>query len=148
MDDRPTLIWYDGTAGAKGAIAAAARLLAGRRAVVLDVGPLPIVVETHAAVGPGPAELDHLVFDEAMRRAEEGAGLAREAGLDAEARADVDSPAWQSIAEVANAIDAAVIVVGSRSPHGLRGLVDGSVAHDLEQHAGRPLLVVPEAGVV
>jgi nucleotide-binding universal stress UspA family protein len=38
-----------------------------------------------------------------------------------------------------------VIVVGSRGPQGLRGLVEGSVSHDVVQHARRPVLIVPEA---
>ena len=145
MDDRPTLICYDGTASAQGALAVAAQLLAGRRAIVLNVGPLPIVADTYAEVGPGPAELDRVVFDEAMQRAEAGAELARHLGLDAVAHADVDSPAWQGIVEVATGVDAAVIVVGSRGLQGLRGLVEGSVSHDVVRHAGRPVLVVPEA---
>jgi nucleotide-binding universal stress UspA family protein len=145
VDDRPTLICYDGTASAKGALVVAAQLLAGRRAIVLTVGPLPIVADTYAEVGPGPAELDRIVSDEAMQRAEAGAELARQAGLDAVAHADVDSPAWQGIVEVAAAVDAAVIVVGSRGLQGVRGLVEGSVSHDVVRHAGRPVLVVPEA---
>jgi nucleotide-binding universal stress UspA family protein len=144
VDDRPTLICYDGTASAKGALVVAAQLLAGRRAIVLNVGPLPIVADTYAEVGPGPAELDRLVFDEAMQRAEAGAELARQAGLEAEAQADVDSPTWQGIVEVATGVDAAVIVVGARGLQGLRGLVEGSVSHDVVQHARRPVLVVPE----
>jgi nucleotide-binding universal stress UspA family protein len=138
------LICYDGPASAEEALAVAARLFARRRAIVLNVGPLPIVADTYAVVGPGPAELDRLVLDEATQLAETGAELARRAGLEASARAVVGSPVWQAIVDVATDVDAAVIVVGSRALQGVRGLVEGSVSRDVVRHAGRSVLVVPE----
>jgi hypothetical protein len=38
---------------------------------------------------------------------------------------------------------AALIVVGSRGPNGLRELFEGSVPRDIAERAGRPLLIVP-----
>jgi nucleotide-binding universal stress UspA family protein len=39
-----------------------------------------------------------------------------------------------------------VIVVGSRGLTGLRELFEGSVSHDVAEHACRPVLIVPPRG--
>jgi hypothetical protein len=132
VDGRPILICYDGSAGARSGLATAGRAFAGRTAVVLDVGPLPVVAETYAALGSGAAGLHRVVLDTAAARADEGAELARAAGLHASGRATVDAPVWHGVREVAEEIDAAAIVVGS-----------GALAHDLVRHGGRPVLIVP-----
>ena len=141
--DRPILICYDGSPGAQHAIAVAAALLKGRRAVVLDVGPLDLVAETYAAAGSGAASIGQAVYAGALAQAEAGAELAREAGFDAEPRGGIDAPTWRGIIEVANDIDAAVIVLGSEGRTGLDELLEGSVSHDVAEHAHRPVLVVP-----
>jgi nucleotide-binding universal stress UspA family protein len=66
-----------------------------------------------------------------------------EAGLSAEPRADLATPTWGGIVEVADEIDAAVIVTGSRGLTGVRELFEGSVSHDVAEHASRPVLIVP-----
>ena len=143
--ERPILICYDGSPGAKHAIAVAGALLTGRRAVVLDVGPLDLVAETYAAAGSGAASVGQAVYAGALAQAEAGATLAREAGFDAEPRAGIDAPTWRGITEVANDIDAALIVLGSEGRSGLTELLEGSVSHDVAEHAYRPVLVVPSA---
>jgi nucleotide-binding universal stress UspA family protein len=137
------LICYDGSPGSRHAIAVAGTLLAGRRAVVLDVGPLDLVAETYAAAGSGAADVSLAVFDRTLEQAEAGAALARQAGFEAKPRAEVDAPTWRGILKVADEIDAAVIVVGSDGLSGLRELIEGSVSHDVAEHARRPVLVVP-----
>jgi hypothetical protein len=57
MDEAPVLICYDGSVESRQAIAAAATLLASRRAVVVNVAPLDAVAEAYAAAGSGAAEL-------------------------------------------------------------------------------------------
>jgi nucleotide-binding universal stress UspA family protein len=47
------------------------------------------------------------------------------------------------VTEVADAIDAAVIAIGSRGLKGLREVVERSISHDVATHAGRPVLIVP-----
>jgi nucleotide-binding universal stress UspA family protein len=143
MDERPLLICYDGSENAERAIATAASLFGGRRAVVLDVGPMQVVAEAYAAAGSGAAELDQLAFDAAEARADAGAGLARAAGLRAIGRAEVESPIWYGVKEVADEVDAAAIVIGSRGLSGARALFEGSLSHQVAAHAGRPVLVVP-----
>jgi nucleotide-binding universal stress UspA family protein len=143
--EAPILICYDGSEGARDAIATAATLLVERTAVVLNVGPLLTVVEDYTAFGSGvaAADLDRAVYEEALASAEAGAALAREAGFRADARGDVDTPTWRSVVEVADEIGAAAIVVGSRGLSGIHELVEGSVSHDVAENAGRPVLIVP-----
>jgi nucleotide-binding universal stress UspA family protein len=145
MGQGPILICYDGSAGAQHAIAVVGTLLAGRRAVVLDVGPLDLVAETYAAAGSGAADVNRAVFDGTLAQAEAGAELARHAGFDAEPRAEVETPTWRGILQVADEIDAALIVLGSEGRTGLSELLEGSVSHDVAEHARRPVLVVPPA---
>ena len=143
MDDAPILICYDGSAGSLHAIAVAADVLASRRAVVLNVGPFLSVAESYAPEGLQVADLDHLVFEEALTRAEAGAEVARAAGFQAEARADVEAPTWRGVLETADDIDAAVIVVGSSGLTGIHALLEENVSGDVSEHAGRPVLIVP-----
>jgi nucleotide-binding universal stress UspA family protein len=65
------------------------------------------------------------------------------ASFAAEARASVDAPTWEGIVDLANHIDAAVIVLGSRGLNGARELLEGSISHRVAEHAGRPVLIVP-----
>lgn len=143
MADGPILVCYDGSAGAQHAIAVAGALFAGRHAVILDVGPLDLVAETYAAGSLGASDIGNAVYEGTLEQAEAGAVLARQAGLDAEARAAVDAPTWRGIIEVADEIDAALIVLGSDGRTDLSELLEGSVSHDVAEHAGRPVLVVP-----
>jgi nucleotide-binding universal stress UspA family protein len=140
---RPILICYDGSEGGRNAISTAAALLVGRTAVVLNVGPLQTVAEGYAALGSGAAELDHVVFDAALAQAEAGAEVARRAGFSASARGEVDAPTWHGVVEVANDIDADVIVIGSRGLTGVHELLEGSLSHEVAKRAGRPVLIVP-----
>jgi nucleotide-binding universal stress UspA family protein len=89
------------------------------------------------------AAFEDLNEDEARSRARDGAEHARRAGFEAEARADLGAPTWQGIVDVADEIDAAVIVTGSRGLRGVSELFEGSVSHDVAEHAGRPVLIVP-----
>ena len=45
------------------------------------------------------------------------------------------------IVEVADELDACLIVYGTRGLGGMRGLVLGSVSRAVLQHAGRPMLI-------
>jgi nucleotide-binding universal stress UspA family protein len=145
MHDNPILICYDGSDGAQHAITAAADLLRHHRAVVLDVGPVLTPAESLAVTAPvTPGALfEELNEDDARDRSRAGAELARRAGFDAEARSELSAPTWEGIVQVADEIDAAVIVLGSRGLSGARELVDGSVSHSVAEHAGRPVLIVP-----
>jgi nucleotide-binding universal stress UspA family protein len=146
-EDTQVLICFDGSNDAERAIDAAAALLGPRHAVVLNVGPAMTFAEGVAATNslvPGNA-FEDLNRAESLRCAEAGAARARLAGLDAEARGTIASTVWQGIVDVADELDAAIIVVGSRGLRGLRELAGGTVSHQVATHAGRPVLIVPPA---
>jgi nucleotide-binding universal stress UspA family protein len=75
--------------------------------------------------------------------AAQGAELARSSGFDAEARAALGAPTWETVVDVADELDAAVIVIGSRGLKGAREALVGSLSHEVAEHAGRPVLIVP-----
>jgi nucleotide-binding universal stress UspA family protein len=145
MPETPILICYDGSEDAERGIDVAADLLGPRPAVVLDVGPPLTTAESLAAVSsvvPGTA-FEDLNMDDARDRARAGAERARAAGFDAQARADLAAPTWEGVVEVADEIDAGVIVLGSRGLSGAREVLVGSLSHAVAEHAGRPVLIVP-----
>ena len=117
MDDVPILICYDGSDGARHAIDAAAALLGPRRAVVLDLGPPLTAAESYAALSPvvPGAAFEELNADDALSRAQVGAQLARLAGFTADARGGIAAPTWQGVVDVADELDAAVIVKDRKS---------------------------------
>ena len=141
----PILICYDGSDGARRAIDTAAELLGHRRAVVLDVGPVVTATESLTVLAPvaPAAAFEELNEADAQDRARAGAEQARRAGFDAEARSGLAAPTWGGIVDVADEIDAAVIVLGSRGLKGARELFEGSVSHEVAERAGRPVLIVP-----
>ena len=147
MDDAPILICYDGSAGSRRAIDAAAALLGPRSAVVLDLGPPLTVAESYAALSPVlPGEaFEEQNADEASTRAIEGAERAQRAGFRARARGGIGAPTWEGVVDIADEIGAAVIVMGSRGLTGTREVLEGSVSHQVAEHAGRPVLIVPPA---
>ena len=141
------LICYDGTQEAARAIDAVAALLAPREAVVLTVAPPMTFAESMASTSsivPGTA-FEDVNRVGALRLAEAGAAHARRAGLGAEARATLASTTWRGIADVAEELDVAAIVLGSRGLSGVREFAQGSVSHDVAAHARRPVLIVPPA---
>jgi nucleotide-binding universal stress UspA family protein len=144
-DDAPILICYDGSPGAVRAIKVAAALLERRRAVVLDVAP-PITpaesVGTISPFAPGAA-FEQVNLSDASRIAARGAEVARTSGFDAEAIGALGAPTWEQVVEVADELEAAAIVIGSRGLSGLREVIDGSLSHEVAEHAGRPVLIVP-----
>jgi nucleotide-binding universal stress UspA family protein len=145
MTDDPILICYDDSDEARHAIDIAAALLGPRRAIVLDVGPTLTAAESFAVISPvvPGAAFEDLNTADALGRARVGADRAQKAGFAAEARSELSAPTWEGIVDVADEIDAAVIVLGSRGLTGLRGQLQGSVSHDVAERAGRPVLIVP-----
>jgi nucleotide-binding universal stress UspA family protein len=145
MDDAPILFCYDDSEAAREAIRVAATLFPGRRGVVLDVAPLLTGAESVAELSSVAPNFEELNRQEALSSARAGAGLARSVGFEAEARADLAAPTWDGIVAAADEINAAVIVIGSRGLKGARELFEGSTSHEVAEHAGRPVLIVPPA---
>ncbi len=146
-EDAQILVCYDGSEEAKRAVDAAAALLGSRHAVVLNVAPAMTFAEGMAATSslvPGTA-FEDLNRVDALIRAEAGAARARRAGLDAEPRATTASTTWRGIVDVADELDAAIIVIGSRGLNSLREIAHRSVSHEVSTHARQPVLIVPPA---
>ena len=147
------LIAYDGSPDAKEAIKRAGELMRGRPAAVVTVWEQfeDMVTRVGAAMPIGAvdyADADRSYEGQARRRAEEGAKLARDAGLKAQARICLRSG---SIAETilgeAGDLGAEAIVLGTRGLTGLKSLLLGSVSHAVLQHTDRPVIVVPSPEV-
>jgi nucleotide-binding universal stress UspA family protein len=144
VDNRPILICYDGSDGAKHAIEAGAGLLTERRAVVLDVAPFLTLEESVGTAGaPMGVDFETLNKEAALERANQGVRIAQEAGLSAEARAEQAAKTWQGVVGVADEIGAAAIVIAGSGLSGLSETVKGKVPRTVAEHAGRPVLLVP-----
>ena len=120
--------------------------MAPRPAVVVFVGPLPDDEgEAALAFDLDVSDYEVIGVDEqaARTQAARGTELALKAGFMAEPSSILATPAWMGIIDVADEIDASVIVVGSRGLNRLHEDLDGSTSHDLARHAGRPVLIVP-----
>ena len=149
------VLGYDGSKDAHAAIEHAGSLLGGQEMTVVTVWEPFLEVLTRTSYGSplAMAPIDIESIDAANRagareRAEEGSKLARGVGLGATARSDTRvSTIADAIIAVADELDAAAIVVGSRGLTGVKSLLLGSVSHGLIQHADRPVIVVPSAEV-
>jgi nucleotide-binding universal stress UspA family protein len=138
------VLCFDGTPESRHAIEAAARLLEDRDAVVVDVAEAFMVGED-AALTPGVdvSALAGLNRAATHERVEAGVAVAQEHGFHAVGRVVSAAPTWEGIRDVADEVDAAVIVAGSRRRAGLRRLLEGSVSAALVEHATRPVLLIP-----
>lgn len=146
------LIAYDGSDDAKAAIEHASRLFPGEAATVLTVWAR--FVDTMARVGGGLSmvldydQIDADAATAAAEKAQEGALLASEAGLDATGRtARVETTTADAILVEAAVAEASAVVCGSRGYSGIRSLMLGSTSHHVLQHADLPVVVVPSPAV-
>jgi nucleotide-binding universal stress UspA family protein len=142
--EQPLLLCYDGSPGAAHAIAYTARLLPGRRAVVLSVWSSPIGMAVHGMAREArenEAEQQRIAADHAS----EGCELAREAGLLAAPLTACGSGTGipEAILATADDRDAALIVLGTRGLGGLHAMFLGSVSEAVTRHARRDVLLVP-----
>jgi nucleotide-binding universal stress UspA family protein len=146
------LIAYDGSDDAKAAIEHAGKLFPGEQTTVLMVWHR--FIDTMARVGGGMGvivdydEIDNDAEKAAAAKADEGAALANEAGLDARGRtAMVETTVGDAILSEAGSLAVSAVVCGSRGLTGLKSLMLGSVSHALLQHADLPIVVVPSPAV-
>ena len=150
----PLVIGYDGSDGARTAVARAGQLLGGRDAVVVNVWESMI---RHPLSGRAlramPADefrgltrdVDEYLRAVAVEVAEEGAAVAREHGLDARPETvEATGAAWHGLLAVARSSGAAAVVAGSRGHGGLASALLGSVSSGLVHNADLPVLVIPD----
>jgi nucleotide-binding universal stress UspA family protein len=157
-DARPAVVAFDGSPEARAAVAAAVELFPGRRLVIVSVwepGLALALAPTRDLSGvgypPPTAEevqaLDRAQHDHAVEMADAGAALARELGATAEPDPVADEVhVADTIAAVADRVDACAIAVGSRGLGRVRSRLFGSTSRELLQRAGRPVLVVKAPG--
>jgi nucleotide-binding universal stress UspA family protein len=145
----PLLVCFDGSEGAKAALAAAAAAFAGRRAVVacywqpFAASSRRFEIDIRELV-QNAADINRREQEVAEAMAAEGAALAAAAGLDSEGQAvEIDGPVDEAILAHADELDAAAIVLGSRSRSSLRSFLIGSVANEIVQRSPRPVYLAP-----
>jgi nucleotide-binding universal stress UspA family protein len=148
----PTLLCYDGSDEAAAAIAAAARIVSERDAVVVSVWE-PLAVwqpfDPGALLSAGVAKLgsDKLGLDEIAKElgeetVQKGVERARAAGFDARGQSVSGKP-WRAICDLATELDARLIVLGARGLSRMQSALLGSVSGAVVVHARRPVLVIP-----
>jgi nucleotide-binding universal stress UspA family protein len=147
------LIAYDGSEDAKAAITQAGRLFPGDAATVVCAWQRFLDTVARAGAGIGMVvdydSIDAETEQRATARAEEGAELARAAGLGETSTAapGVSTTLADTILAEAGRREARVIVVGSRGLGSVKAILLGSVSGALLHHADRPVLVVPSPEV-
>lgn len=142
-DDKPVLIAYDGSEGAKQAVdQAAAELRTSRKAIVVAVySPLGVIPFWGAPAARVPNDWMTDVEKAAEATADEGAQLATAAGLDATGEVREGVTTWQAILDAASDLDAGLIVLGSHGRGTVGSAVLGSVATAVAHHADLPVLI-------
>jgi nucleotide-binding universal stress UspA family protein len=147
----PVLFCYDGSSGSRAAMAAAAELVVHPApACVLTVWQ-PASVLLARAGGFGGTYLsdeDRVDGEEellARQAAEDGQRLARDHGFEATSRVEraTEGPG-RAIVEIADELDARLIVCGRRGLGVVASTLLGSVSHAVITRSGRPVLVAPE----
>jgi len=145
------LIAYDGSENAKLAITRAAELMPGASAAVVhvweplaNVASVPPVPGLEGLLKQGLDEMDSIGDEVSRKVAEEGAELARSAGLDCEGiPVRAEGRAWRTLLDLARERNVDAIVAGRRGVSRVEAVILGSVSGALVQHADRPVLLVP-----
>jgi nucleotide-binding universal stress UspA family protein len=143
------LFCYDGSDGSKTALTAAVELIRPADAVVLVVW-MPAAVQLARAGSfvvavPNEGEIDEEEATIARQIAEEGAAGARGHGYNAAARIEqATESVAKTIDEIAQEVDAGLIVCGQRGRGAIGSALLGSVSHALAVHTKRPLLIAPQ----
>jgi nucleotide-binding universal stress UspA family protein len=149
------LICYDGSPDSQAAVERAAELFPDQPATVLTVWEPFVEVAMRTTIGfglvpsiPDPDEIDDASRKAAEKTADDGAKIATDHGLSAQARicSQVRTIAAALLVE-ADRIGADAIVMGSRGLTGVKSLLLGSVSHELIQHADRTVVIVPSPQV-
>jgi len=147
----PVLFCYDGSEGSRAAMAAAAELVAHPApAVVLSIWqPASVLLARAGGFGgtylSDADEVDAEQGKSAGDAAKEGVQRARDHGYDASSRVEqATEGAGRRIVEIADELDARLIVCGRRGLGAVASALLGSVSHAVLTHAGRPVLIAPE----
>lgn len=144
------LICFDGSASAKRSLAVAAATFDRAPVVLLNVWNPPerVIADAFGVAdqgdGPDYARLEAFIAQRAADVLSAGETLAAELGLEVTARVERNhSTVYQTILDVADEIEAPVIVTGTQGDTVVKDGLLGSVSNALLHHARRPVLVVP-----
>jgi nucleotide-binding universal stress UspA family protein len=147
--EKPILVCYDGSENSRHGIAAIRGLFAPTEVIILTVWQ-PLVTKLAESGSFGVVAIDdESQADEAEERAaraaaDEAAERGREAGHTVTVRVEQAMGAtWAKIIEVADEIDAKLIVCGTRGRGAIKTALLGSVSHAVLTRSGRPVLVAP-----
>jgi nucleotide-binding universal stress UspA family protein len=150
----PTLICYDGSPSARRALRVAASAIDGVPAVLLNVWNAPERVladsfgMTEHDASPYVGALEQVITHRAADVLADGEELTGRLGFAVTSRQEVNrSSVWQTILEVADEVDANLIVAGTNGTTAVQADLLGSVSNALVHHARRPVLVVPTPDV-
>ena len=143
----PVLFCYDGSEDSRASLSVAGPLIAPAPIVVLTVWQTAAALLARAggfAVGFGDEQQFDTDEEQAARKAaEEAAARGREIGYDVAVRVEqARTGAANTIVEVADEIDARLIVCGRRGLGVISSAVLGSVSHAVLAHTSRPVLIV------
>ncbi len=147
----PILIGYDGSDSAKHALVVAHDTLGHRSVTLLHVWtPPPAVLadafSTRAGDGPSREDLEAFACSRALEVAADGARIGDELGFGVDPRIERCAAAvWRTILDVADQIDADLIVSGTHGTTAVQTSILGSVSTGVVHHSRRPVLIVPAA---
>jgi nucleotide-binding universal stress UspA family protein len=134
---QPIVVGYDGSDGAKSALAAAIDL-----ATRLEAELVIAYVYEYSPVGGEVADLAAALREMGERLTEEGAERARSAGREPRREVREGDPA-HVLAALGSELHATAIAIGTRGERPLVGAILGSLCHKLLHVAEVPVLVVP-----
>lgn len=145
------LICYDGSLSARRALAAAREVCGERPVTLLHVWSTPFPAADSfgldEANAPSMRELDEFALEHANAIARQGQELASGLDLPTEVRVERSAQSvWRTIVDVADELDADLIVVGTRGTTAVESQLLGSVSNAVIHHSSRPVLVVPGTG--
>jgi nucleotide-binding universal stress UspA family protein len=148
--EMPVLICYDGSPSARRALSVAASTLDGAPAVLLNIWnpPQRVLADSfglaESDAGPGYGELEQLSVQRAAEILADGERRAASIDFPVTSRQEPNRGSiWQTILEIADEVDATLIVAGTHGSTAVQSGLLGSVSNALVHHAHRPVLLVP-----
>jgi nucleotide-binding universal stress UspA family protein len=144
------LLCYDGSASAQRALSVAASSLNGAPVVLLNIWNPPerVLADGYGVsgddMGPAYGQLEGLAQERAAEILAEGEAKAQRLSFPVTSRQEVNrSSTWKTILDVADEVDATLIVAGTHGSTAVQSRLLGSVSYALVHHTHRPVLLVP-----
>jgi nucleotide-binding universal stress UspA family protein len=151
--EMPVLICYDGSPSARRALSVAASTLDGAPAVLLNIWnpPQRVLADSfglaESDAGPTYGDLEQLSVQRAAEILADGERRAASIDFPVTSRQEPNRGSiWQTILEIADEVDATLIVAGTHGSTAVQSGLLGSVSNALVHHAHRPVLLVPTPG--